>query len=75
MRMFGDLSSILMHMYKQQCVSNLAFQFISVQQIDEHFKTPDVTNGQLTRLRIQAEVTQRAQRNDRGRLVASLHTN
>jgi len=59
------------------CVANqsccyLAFDLICIKEVDENFKSPDVTDRQLTGVLDEVEVHQRTQGNDGGSLIASL---
>ena len=50
----------------------LALDLVCVEEIDENFESPDVTDRQLTGVLDEVEVHQRTQGNDGGCLVASL---
>lgn len=68
----GEIKPQLPFQVKPARSTHFAFDFIRIQQVNEHFKATDIPNGQLARLLHQAEVHQGTQGEDSGRLVTPL---
>ena len=53
-------------------VYHLAFDFISFQQVYQHFQSTDISDGQLACLLLKVEIPHGAQCNDSGGLITAL---
>lgn len=53
-------------------VHHLAFDFISFQQVYQHFQSTDISDGQLACLLLKVEIPHSAQSNDGGGLITAL---